>query len=106
MLIKSSAEFLDTLENGPYAWPGGYPLYFVMADCEALSFKAAQENISYLLEAFEQIEDVDPTYLDRFADQWLPVAVEINWENNELYCAHTNELIESAYGEDSPSTNQ
>ena len=28
----------------PYAWPGGYPLYVVMADGEALSIEAARSE--------------------------------------------------------------
>jgi hypothetical protein len=28
----------------PYAWPGGYPRFFITNDGEALSFAAAREN--------------------------------------------------------------
>ena len=32
--------------------------------------------------------------------EWQAFAdVFINWENQELYCAHCNSLIQSAYGE-------
>ena len=41
MLIKSSTEFIKSLEYGPYAWPGGYPLFFITKDGAALSFDAA-----------------------------------------------------------------
>ncbi len=54
MQIQSPAEFLEVLEKGPYAWPGGYPLYFVMADGEALSFAAAKENRDLILEALDE----------------------------------------------------
>ena len=30
-------------------------------------------------------------------DGWRPIALEVNWEDNELYCAHTNRKIECAY---------
>ena len=30
---------------------------------------------------------------------WRAAAVDINYEDTELYCAHTNKQIESAYGE-------
>jgi hypothetical protein len=77
----------------PYAWPGGYPCYFVMADGEALSFKAAKAERRLILEAIRDQKD----YPDK---QWLPVGVEINWEDPALFCSHTNERIESAYTED------
>jgi hypothetical protein len=31
---------------------------------------------------------------------WIAVRLEINYEDPDLYCAHTNERIPSAYGED------
>lgn len=71
----------------PYAWPGGYPRFFVMHDGEALSFQAAQENQSLLELALKEDSN----------DGWRVVACEINWENHELYCCHSNKLIESAY---------
>ena len=90
MLINSVEDFRKALETGPYAWPGGYPLYFLCADGEALSFKAAQENK-------EEIE-----YAIRAQDKsgWHVVAMDINWEDAMLYCAHSNDRIESAYAED------
>jgi hypothetical protein len=33
----------ESLAAGPYAFPGGYPKYFVMADGEALSHSAAKD---------------------------------------------------------------
>ena len=80
--------FRRAIRNGPYAWPGGYPLYFVMADGEAISFEAAKQNRREILEAIRA---------NHRNDEWLPVAFEINWEDGELRCAHTNERIESAY---------
>ena len=31
MLINSISDFRRAIHNGPYAWPGGYPLYFITA---------------------------------------------------------------------------
>ena len=73
--------------NEPYAWPGGYPRYFITNDGEALSFNAAKENQSLIKSAIK----------DNSNDGWQVIACEINWEDNSLYCAHSNELIESAY---------
>ena len=79
------------LREGPYAWPGGYPLYFVMADGEALSFKAARENWRQIVWA----------HLNPGCDtQWEIAGIDTNWEDPALFCAHTGERIESAYAED------
>ena len=91
MNIRDLAHLQDILDEGPYAWPGGYPLYFVMADGEALSFAAALGNRAELYKTF----DHEPPLAD--LNEWRPVAVEINWERSDLRCAHTGELIEAAY---------
>lgn len=73
----------------PYAWPGGYPKYIVMADGEALSITAARENWREIRRATLQSD----------RDGWQAAGVDINWEDVDLTCAHTGEFIESAYGE-------
>jgi hypothetical protein len=93
MLINSISDFRRAVRNGPYAWPGGYPLYFLMSDGEALSFRAAKDNRRAILE----------TLRDGRNDDWRPVALEINWEDADLWCAHRSERIENAYGKDGPS---
>lgn len=92
MLINSISDFRKAMRIGPYAWPGGYPLFFLLSDGEALSFKAAKANIREMLEALAEPQC-------RYSG-WRPVALEINYEDNDLYCAHTNEKIEAAYGDD------
>lgn len=74
----------------PYAWPGGYPLYVVMADGEALSCEAARREWRQIVYAT----------LHGLRDGWRALGAEINWEDTALYCAHTGERIESAYGEE------
>lgn len=93
MMITSVGDFRKAIRLGPYAWPGGYPLYFVMADGEALCFKAAKQEKRELLAALAARQA-------RPHDGWLPVAIEANWEDPDLVCAHTGERIESAYAED------
>lgn len=87
-------EFNKALETGAYAWPGGYPLYFICADGEALSFKAAQENAELIR---QQIAE------PALGKDWQVIAIDVNWEDASLYCAHTNTRIESAYAEDNVS---
>ena len=77
-------EIIAALESGPYAWPGGYPRYFITADGEALSFKAVEENREEVLAAW---------------DEWKVVACEVYWEGPPMQCAHSGEMIESAYGD-------
>ena len=84
MNINSISDFRRAMRNGPYAWPGGYPVYFVCADGEALSFKAARENRLEILHAL--------AYPVR-NDGWRVVAMDVNWEDAALFCAHTNERI-------------
>jgi hypothetical protein len=74
----------------PYAWPGGYPRYFIMQDGCALSFKAAYENKRLILEALS----------GDIRDSWAIAACEINWEDENLSCDHTGETIECAYSSD------
>jgi len=90
MNIRTISDFRKAMRSGPYAWPGGYPLYFMTNDGAVLSFKAAREQRRNILEAIR----------DRDNSGWRIVAVDVNWEDNELYCDHTNERIESAYGDD------
>ena len=87
MLINSISDFRKAIRNGAYAWPGGYPLYFIASDGEALSFKTAKAERRLILEA---IRDHDNS-------GWRVVAMDINWEDTELVCAHSGERIESAY---------
>lgn len=88
--ITNTDDLLRALDYGPYAWPGGYPLYFITHDGCALSFDAVQENRELILESVR-------THAD---DGWSVVAVDINWEDPCLYCEHTNVRIPSAYAED------
>lgn len=89
MEINSIADFRRAVRNGPYAWPGGYPLYWLMADGEACAFDVAKTERRAMLEALR----------DRDNSGWRPIALEINYEDSELYCAHTGREIESAYSD-------
>jgi hypothetical protein len=89
MLIKSISDFRKAVRNGPYAWPGGYPLYWIMADGGALEWNVCKTERRNMLEALANG--------DRF---WRPMALVINWEDADLTCGHTGKRIESAYGRD------
>jgi hypothetical protein len=85
--ITTTHQMKATLRAGPYAWPGGYPLYFIMSDGEALSFDAARAELRQILPAIHQ----------RLNDGWRVVGCEINFEDTDLRCAHTDVRIEAAY---------
>jgi len=85
--IYNAAQFKSTLRNGAYAWPGGYPLYLVASDGEALCFPCARKEARSVLQSI----------LDQCDDVWRVIACEVNWEDQDLHCAHCSKPIESAY---------
>ncbi len=90
MLIKHCYQFNKALADGQYAWPGGYQMYFITSDGAALSFEAAHDNARLIRDAI----------IAQDGNGWNVIAVEINWEDSDLYCDHTGEKIPSAYGEE------
>jgi hypothetical protein len=91
-------ELKEALRN-PYAWPGGYPTFFVTSDCSALSHRAVRENYREVLRALREGDKTSGWHID---------CCIVNWEgsflgNNQyepLYCEHTGDIIPSAYGDD------
>jgi hypothetical protein len=90
MHINSISDFRRAIRNGPYAWPGGYPYYFVTSDGAALSWLSVQNNRRAILEAIA----------NKLRDGWRVIGMDINWEDSALYCDDTGERIGSAYAED------
>lgn len=88
MDINTISDFRAAMRNGPYAWPGGYPLFFVTNNGDILSFKGAKQNIRNILEALKE---------DNIISGWRVSSLVINWEEPDLYCDVTGEFIESAY---------
>ena len=84
-----AANFCKTsylLENGKlqsYAFPGGYPLYYVTDDGGVLCPDCANENIGLT------DDPNDP--------QWFIIGATINYEDGCLFCNHCHKRIESAY---------
>jgi hypothetical protein len=83
--IKTGADLRATLRAGPFAWPGGYPLYFITNDGEALSFAAV----------LDRIEEETRAIRDRSRSR--VIACEVNFEDGTLVCTHTGESIPAAY---------
>lgn len=70
-----------------YAWPGGYPVYYITDDggtlCPDCARMAEREGLT-----------------GTPGDGWDIVAADVNWEDPDLACDHCYERIESAYTED------
>lgn len=76
---------IERLSDGTlpaYAWPGGYPIYYLAADNGVLCAKCANE--------FTEGRDTE--------EQLKPVAADIHYEGADMHCEHCNVVIESAYG--------
>lgn len=89
-MAYSISDFRRDIRTGPYAWPGGYPLFFITSDGCALSFAAAKSERRNILEAIAT----------HSSDGWRVEACVANWEDSALYCDHTGKRIESAYADD------
>lgn len=94
------------LENGEYpsyAWPGGYPMFY-LDHCDNVLCPACvnrQQN-EYVLDILSDlcIWAIDPSDDSTYFDvRDLPVAADVNYEDDNLYCDDCGKRIESAYGE-------
>lgn len=90
MQINTSNDLKNALRNGKYTWPGGYPLYFITCDGEPLSFESVLQEYKQVLRDVRNKEN---------AYGWRVIACEVNWEDENLICAHSGKRIESAYCE-------
>jgi hypothetical protein len=70
-----------------YAFPGGYPLFYVCKDGGVLCPDCA--NGKECRQATTDCPD---------DAQWYLVGAGINYEDDTLYCNHCERQIESAYG--------
>lgn len=85
--ITDTHQLRATLRHGAYAWPGGYPMYFITSDGAALSFEAVRENL----------RDVLDSVANRYNDGWRVVGCDVNYEDGDLTCAHSGKAIDAAY---------
>jgi hypothetical protein len=63
-----------------YAWPGGYPIFYLDNQNSVLCARCAQKNYS----------EPEPVF--------FIVAADANYENDSLYCDECSDRIECAYG--------
>jgi hypothetical protein len=89
MLINNIRELRCAARN-PYAWPGGYPTYFLCDDGAALCHACLSKERRNIIHSVHHKQN----------DGWRVVALDINYEDSDLTCAHCDKQIESAYGDD------
>jgi len=88
--IQTPRDLAMAYKQGPYAWPGGYPVMLVLADGACLCFDCYKS----------QYGSIAGEIGDSYNTGWKPAGVDINYEDTDCYCAHCNKQIESAYGDD------
>lgn len=89
MQINSISEFRTAVRNGPYAWPGGYPLYFVCDDGGVLCCSCVGKERRNILASIARKQH----------DGWRVIGMDINYEDDTLHCEHCGDQIEAAYGD-------
>lgn len=80
--LRKSVGVADGEQLPAYAWPGGYPIYYLCADGGTLCPKCANGN--------------DVATLD--APDWNVTGYGIHWEGEPITCDGCNAQIASAYG--------
>lgn len=70
-----------------WAWPGGYPVYYVCKDGGVLCSHCANDNIEMTSDPQAEAD-------------WYIVASDINWEDPHLTCDHCSKPVGSAYGDE------
>lgn len=85
--MMTMREYRDARKT-PNAWPGGYPLYFVMEDGGAMCHACGKSAWRTIVRTWNTPRA-----------GWRPEAIDVNWEDTELVCCHCGKQIESAYGD-------
>ena len=80
-----------------YAWPGGYPVYYIAREGYRNDETGQLEFSQYDRTEFVCCADCAAGKSRR---DIILVASEVNWEDSSLYCDNCSERIESAYAED------
>ena len=73
-----------------YAWPGGYPIFYLCEDNGVLCPDCVNSNVKHIVDATIARDD----------KQWALAASDANWEDAEMSCDNCGQRIPSAYAED------
>lgn len=85
--MRSLADVKATIRAGDTAWPGCYPLYFLVDDGAALCFECARSEFRL----------VAGDWHFNTPTGWRIIYCEANYEDAELACDHCNNKIRSAF---------
>lgn len=90
MTVQELKSFFVKGRAKAYAWPGGYPMFYVTTDGEALCPDCLTRDRE---SAFRSTHE-------KLRDGWEIAGGDVNYENPDLYCDQCSKRIESAYAED------
>lgn len=85
-----------------YAWPGGYPIFYVLPDISTLSGtccycpKCANENIDSIDAELKELARGNGRAARKSWGGFI--GADVNYEDDSLTCDYCGDPIESAYG--------
>ena len=89
MKVKALEDVKLAIRN-PYAWPGGYPRYTVLADGELLCATCARENYKLIAHSTAKM----------YNDGWTAVGSMVLYEHEgdmPTICVHCGKELAAAY---------
>lgn len=92
--MTSLKDLSQSIREGSFTSIGCYPKFAVTATQEVLSFEAIKEN---LMLVYRATRDYNANVITREVKQWAIVGIDINYEDDDLRCRETEELIPAAY---------
>ena len=78
--LRTKTDYLNELPA--YAWPGGYPIFYLTSENDTLCSVCATEALD-----------------NEEWDEWKPSTYGVHWEGSPLFCSECNAEVEKAYGD-------
>jgi hypothetical protein len=85
--IENTSQLKACLRQGMYAWPGGYACNFYTSDGATLCPDCVKEELRNVIDAINT----------QSHDGWLIEGIDINYEDDILYCAHCSKNLSPEY---------
>ena len=82
-----AAKLVKDMVRAPYAWPGGYEKIAITNDCAVLCGDCVKDEIKTILRST----------LTNAKDGWGIEGIDVNWEDQDLYCDHCGERLIAEY---------
>ena len=79
--------FINWLDYGEYAFPGGYQMFMVAEDGSVICYDCSKD----------EKRAIASSILNHINDGWRIVGRDINYENPDLYCDNCGDKIKSSY---------